>query len=479
MALFRKRPPSRPESEGAAAAPADAKPELNPAAAANLFLRKRQHLLLGAMGLAFVTVAGWQIYVRSSSSPSAPLQEQAMQPALKMGDTVNRNITQQEWIARSESEMRDMQSRIALIEKAVQSMTANRQGAAERDVERRRDLEDGRRVISAYQQDNARLQRELEQARRAPPPPPNRFREDPVPGAPGPNPGSPEPFRVEGAQSGRASPALRGGPQASLPGVPEVRTISFSAAPEKEGGPGRARTGFQPQAPVAEPTALEDSPDYLPPNSYAPATVIVGVDAPAGVPSQSDPLPVLLRITGPARSVLANGRVLTTRLEGCVVNGAARGDLSSEKVYVKLVRMTCDQPSGRVAISDVKGFISFAGKTGVRGRVVSREGDLITRSFLAGVAGGFGRGFAANSQIALRPGGTLITGGEGGSRLPELSPGQIAAGGLGEGVSSAGDMLSRYFIERAEQYQPVIEMPTGIEVHVVFLEGVYVRGGRP
>lgn len=478
MPLFRKRPASKPESEAAAAAPSDANPALNPAAAANLFLRKRQHLLLGAMGLVFVTVAGWQIYTRSSSSPSAPLQEQAMQPALKMGDTVNRNITQQEWIARSESEMRDIQSRIALIEKAVQSMTANRQGAAERDVERRRDLEDGRRVISAYQQDNARLQRELEQARRAPPPPPNRFREDPVPGAAGPNPGAPEPFRVEGAQPGRASPAPRGGPQASLPGVPEVRTISFSAAPEKEGGPGRARSGFQPQAPEAEPTALEDSPDYLPPNSYAPATVIVGVDAPAGVPSQSDPLPVLLRITGPARSVVANGRVLTTRLEGCVINGAARGDLSSEKVYVKLVRMTCDQPGGRVAISDVKGFISFAGKTGVRGRVVSREGDLITRSFLAGVAGGFGRGFAANSQIALRPGGTLITGGEGGARLPELSPGQIAAGGLGEGMSTAGDMLSRYFIERAEQYQPVIEMPTGIEVHVVFLEGVYVRGGR-
>ena len=74
----------------------------------------------------------------------------------------------------------------------------------------------------------------------------------------------------------------------------------------------------------------------------------------------------------PARSVVQNGRVLTTRLEGCVVSGAARGDLSSEKVYVKLARMTCDQPGGRVAVSEVKGFISFAGKSGVRGRVVSR-----------------------------------------------------------------------------------------------------------
>ncbi len=76
---------------------------------------------------------------------------------------------------------------------------------------------------------------------------------------------------------------------------------------------------------------------------------------------------------------MQNGKVLTTRIQGCVVNGAARGDLSSEKVYVKLARMTCDQPGGRVAVSEVKGFISFAGKSGVRGRVVSREGSLVSQ----------------------------------------------------------------------------------------------------
>ena len=53
--------------------------------------------------------------------------------------------------------------------------------------------------------------------------------------------------------------------------------------------------------------------------------------------------------------------------------------------------------------------------------------------------------------------------------------GDIAKGGIGEGVSQAGDMLSQYLIERAEQYQPVIEMPTGVEVEIVFLDGAFVR----
>ena len=232
-------------------------------------------------------------------------------------------------------------------------------------------------------------------------------------------------------------------------------------------------SGLRAARPEAPPVVVEDSPDYLPPNSYAPAKVIVGVDASAGVASQTDPLPVVLRITGPARSVMQNGKVLTTRLQGCIVNGAARGDLSSEKVYVKLARMTCDQPGGRVAVSEVKGFISFAGKSGVRGRVVSREGSLVSQALLAGIVGGFGRGFSANANSVF----SGVTTNADGTRS-KLSAGDILGGGLGQGAADAADTVSKYLIERAEQYQPVVEMPTGIDVEIVFLDGVYVRNSQ-
>ena len=253
----------------------------------------------------------------------------------------------------------------------------------------------------------------------------------------------------------------------------EVKVISFDKS--AAGAAGGAGTGGGPGSarPDSSPVVVEDSPEYLPPNSYAPAKVIVGVDASAGVNSQTDPLPVVLRITGPARSVVQGGRVLTTRIEGCVINGAARGDLSAEKVYVKLAKMTCDQPGGRVAVSEVKGFISFAGKAGVRGRVVSREGSLVGQALLAGIAGGFGRGFAANTNAALT-GVQIATNG----KRQELGAGDIVKGGLGNGVAEAGDMVSKYLIERAEQYQPIIEMPTGINVEIVFLDGAYVRTPR-
>lgn len=213
--------------------------------------------------------------------------------------------------------------------------------------------------------------------------------------------------------------------------------------------------------------------DYVPPNAYAKAHVLVGVDMSTGVRQSADPKPILLRITGPAYSVLENGELLDVDLTGCLVNGAANAELSSERVYVKLQKITCDRGDGVVAESPVQGYIAQLGKVGVRGRVVSREGDIVSKALVAGVIGGFGRGVSRNTdQVlgAVSGGATTIIGNE------KLSAGEIAAGGFGEGLATAADTVSDYLIDRAEQYQPVIEMPTGIDVEVVFLNGFYARG---
>ena len=211
-----------------------------------------------------------------------------------------------------------------------------------------------------------------------------------------------------------------------------------------------------------------DVRNYLPPNAYVKAKVLVGVDATVGVKAQNDPKPVEFRIIGPAYSASHNGKRLETDVEGCVVNGAAYGELSSEKIFVKLQKMTCPDGPGRVAVANVEGYLAFQGKAGIRGRVVSREGDLVTQALLAGIAGGFGRGFSANANSQFRTVGI-------GSVDNTLSAQQILTGGLGQGLATAAETVSDYLIERAEQYQPVIEMPTGVEVELVFINGAYIR----
>lgn len=433
--LKRNRPPLDGDSDGGVS-------PLTGDLAGNEAIRRRQRLLLtGAAGGGLLLSSIW--IFSGEEAEDAAKENDTTQIAVSTKDMVNRNLSQQEWMALSENRFQSTENQLKSIDgqnRRLEQLTAQVEALKGQNQAMQAD---GQRVVSAYQSENEQLRRQVNERHPAPAPGPGALY----------GPSGPQAYqRPDGAGPPEKMPA-------GLGNMPEVKLVNFA------GGPGGTASRVEKGN-----TLYTDSINYLPPNSFARARVIVGVDASAGVNSQTDPLPVVLRVTGPARSVVQNGRVLTTRIEGCLVNGAARADLSSEKVYVKLQKMTCPQPGGRYAVSEVKGFLAFGGKTGVRGRVVSREGSLVTQAFLAGLAGGFGRGFSANANSVFQ-GTNVSTDG----KRDKLSNGEILEGGFGEGVAQSGDMVSKYLIERAEQYQPVIEMPTGIDVEIVFLEGVYVR----
>ena len=209
--------------------------------------------------------------------------------------------------------------------------------------------------------------------------------------------------------------------------------------------------------------------DYIPAGAYAKATIISGVDASVGISSQSDPRPVLIRVKGPAFSSIYDGNAQKADLSGCIVQGAASGDLSSEKIYVKLITMTCGKSEDELTEIQVKGYIAGQGKSGIRGNVISREGDLLVKSFLAGLVSGFGQGVSEKVAPPLAFSNGLTTQGT-------MSNEDVAKKGFGKGVSTASDRLANYLIDRAEQYQPVVSIPSGIDVEVVFVEGFYLNG---
>ena len=209
---------------------------------------------------------------------------------------------------------------------------------------------------------------------------------------------------------------------------------------------------------------------WLPAGAHAEALVLAGVDASAGVSSQGDPRPVLFRITGPAWTAAEDGAALSVDVAGCTVTGAAHGDLSSEKVYARLRTMTCAGAGpGSVVETPVAGFVAGSGKTGVRGPVVSREGALVEKAFLAGLVSGVGQGVAG----AFAPQ-AVATGS--GAAVANTGLGDIGRAGLGAGAASAGQKVADYMIRRAEQYQPVIQLRAGTRVTLVFLEGARIDG---
>jgi len=228
-----------------------------------------------------------------------------------------------------------------------------------------------------------------------------------------------------------------------------------------------------PAAPAAGATAdkvnVYDSGQYVAPNSYVQARVLVGVDMQAGISATADPKPVLFRIDGRAVGVGADGQFQTSDLTGCLVNGAAFAELSSEKVYIKLQKISCPVDGSHYLVTKVDGYVSYMGKSGVRGKVVSREGNFANKAFVAGTLQGLGQAMSTNTQRSLT--GITTSNGVSGVATAPLTDSQIAQATVGTGISNASSMLADYYIKRAEQYQPVIEMPTGLEVELVFLDG--------
>lgn len=223
---------------------------------------------------------------------------------------------------------------------------------------------------------------------------------------------------------------------------------------------------------IEEERSIYDIRDgWVPALSYASAKIISSVDVQVGVATQANPKPVLIKIKGKAMSAFFKGKQLLADIKGCKVNGGAIGELSSEKVYIKLSKIVCAVSDNEVVEIPVKGYVAASGSSGARGRVVMREGDLVTKSLFAGMLSGIG---SAYSQSLAPP----LTFGGGTTTQNTISFQDAGKRGLGVGLESSSNSLSEYLMKRAEQYQPVITIPSGIDVEVVFLEGFYADGRK-
>ena len=399
-------------------------------------VRRRQLLLFSAIAaVLLVAVAAWLgMGGGKESRPRGGIEAEIAGP----------DAAEQVWTRRSEARLGGIETQIRELRQQARTLGA--------DNERLRaklegDAANAREVIDRQAALIDELRRGLEPS-----------------AEPGAVAGSEEYFRADGT-----APPPGGEPRHAGPLAPGRMIETFELEGARHSSVSDPRTGPELVADaVAKPISV-----WLPAGAHAEAVVLAGVDASAGVSSQGDPRPVLMRITGPAWTAAEDGTAMQVDVDGCTVTGAAHGDLSSEKVYVRFRTMTCAGPkAGTVIETDVAGFVAGSGKTGVRGPVVSREGALVEKAFLAGLVSGVGQGAAQAFQPQAVATGT-------GAAVANTGLGDIGRAGLGAGASSAGRKVADYMIRRAEQYQPVIQLQAGTKVTLVFLEGARIDGRAP
>lgn len=215
----------------------------------------------------------------------------------------------------------------------------------------------------------------------------------------------------------------------------------------------------------AAPAALETrTVSTFLPVSFTRGTLLGGLDAPTGGQAQSNPHPVLIR--------LSDNSVLPNRFRGeyrdCFVIAAGYGDISSERAYLRTENLSCVRPDGATLEVKIQGSIyGEDGKVGMRGRLVTKQGQMLANALLAGVVSGIGQGLSTSSTTYSTSAlGTIASSGGNAS--------DAYRAGIGTGVGKALDRLAQYYIKLAENTFPVIEIDASREVDVVITKGVRI-----
>ncbi|MFC6438104.1 TraB/VirB10 family protein [Novosphingobium resinovorum] len=191
------------------------------------------------------------------------------------------------------------------------------------------------------------------------------------------------------------------------------------------------------------------------------ARLLTGIDALASRDATTNPEPIIARVQAPA--VLPND--VKANLAGCFVVGNATGSLAKERVEVQLVSISCvDFDEHAVIDQTIKGFfVDTDGKKGLSGKVVTRAGATLARSFIAGTIAGI-------SQSVEGTFGSVSTSALGNVR--SLDAADAAKAGIAGGFSRSSDKLTDFYLDLARQAGPVVEVGAAKDVVVVIQEGL-------
>lgn len=253
-------------------------------------------------------------------------------------------------------------------------------------------------------------------------------------------------------------PTAAATPPTALPAQPSgIVSISLSE-------PVNAKSSKASEVSKGGNTPVRDARRYLPSGTFTRAVLLGGLDAPTGGQAQRNPQPVLLRLSDNA--VLPNH--FRARVKECFVVGAGYGDVSSERAYIRTESLSCVTREGTAIDIPIKGYVAGEdGKAGMRGRLVSKQGQILANALVAGVASGIGHAFQQGSTTyAISPLGSTGS----------VDSGKQLEAGIGTGVGKALDRLAQYYISLAEKVFPVIEIDAGRAVDVVLTSGVSLQG---
>lgn len=204
----------------------------------------------------------------------------------------------------------------------------------------------------------------------------------------------------------------------------------------------------------------------LPAGSILSGVFLNGMDAPTGHGSGRQQFPALLKISREA--ILPNN--YRSDIRDCFLIVSGYGDLSSQRAYLRGEVLSCITTRKEILEGRLDSYVVGPdGHAGIRGRLVSKQGQAIARSLMAGFMSGLSKAFDVNAVP------TISTSSSGTVSYEKVYSSDALRGSAASGISSSLDRIAGFYLEMAEGIFPVIEIDAGRKASVIVSRGTRLK----
>ena len=223
-----------------------------------------------------------------------------------------------------------------------------------------------------------------------------------------------------------------------------------------------------------ESKARAEGKNYLPAGTTISFVSVAGMNAPTNAVTNSagqEAMPTLLRVRG--KAILPNKNEFD--LQDCVVIATGYGQMADERAILRTEKMSCIDKNGQTTEASIKGTVyGEDGKPGMRGRMVSKNGQVIAQMVKIGAIQTLGNMLVAASANYDFKSGRSINGNtgtinEGGGAMAN----QVAQAGA-SGINDTFQRIAGIYEQYAQQTFPVIEVNPGRKGEIVLTEGIAI-----
>ena len=204
--------------------------------------------------------------------------------------------------------------------------------------------------------------------------------------------------------------------------------------------------------------------NYIPATRYVTGHLLGGLVVSTSLNTQENPIPLTIKLTG--RGSLP--KKFAVDIKQCHILASAHGDISSQRAIIRAEELICeDEKAGLITSTKVAGVIyGDDGANGIRGSVVSMADKHLKNAFIGGMLSSFNNIAKGQSVLNISALGAVST--------KKRNMRDMAEEGLLSGSSTAAEKLADWNIKMAENISPVILVPGGTKVDVMFIKSVEI-----